>query len=91
MAKRRATRHDATVRVSVPMQYGEALVLYDLLRRYHEGAAAEMVPDRAERAVLIRFLGQLERRLSDGGEPRKAQLALERARRALAEADDGRR
>jgi hypothetical protein len=73
------------MRVSVPLRQGEALVLYECLKRYHESESPDLVTDRAEWRVLINVLGELERRLSD---PRlDYRKSLERAKRDLDNSD----
>ena len=78
----------ARMRVSVPLPLGEALVLRELLRRYHESERPELRTDRAEWRVLVNLLGELERRLSGtADDARNNAKALAAARRRLGESE----
>jgi hypothetical protein len=64
-------------KATVVLPWGEATVLYELLKRYHESERAEIVTDQAEWRVLVNVCGQLER----GG-----TIELPEYQRVLAEA-----
>jgi hypothetical protein len=48
-------------RINISLSWGEAIVLYELLIRYHESRKPELRTDRAEWGALVQLAGHLER------------------------------
>jgi hypothetical protein len=70
-----------SVRLSLPR--GHAMVLSELLTRYHDSRQRELVPDGAEWRALVLLLGKLERELSDGSGRDEWDRTVAAARREL--------
>ena len=47
--------------ITISLSRAEAVVLYELLDRYHESGAPELVTSRAEWLALVQLQGHLER------------------------------
>jgi hypothetical protein len=71
--------------INVSLPWGEAVVLYELLRRYQESEKATLTTDRAEWRALVLLVGQLER--NGAAEVPDYETVLANARRELGSYD----
>jgi hypothetical protein len=89
LANQPANRQDGDVwppqKIEVELSHGEAVVLYELLRRYQESRKPDLVTDRAEWYALVLLCGALER--SGAAEIPDYDKVLENARSELGSYD----
>lgn len=72
-------------RIQVELPWDEAIVLYELVERYHEAGVAQLLTDRAEWNALVALAGHLER--GGAAEIPNYGVVLEEARRRFDQYD----